>query len=206
MKFVNCLGYSFIIALILVALYFIFKKIKEQNEDLTNEINNEETNNEQIKEETEDVDVNSLKQEEIKIKPEFEENGIMESGYDIILPENTEDFKNFKNIENEETEDLSDKYNKEVKKIKESDNYFINLGDIDGSLRFSEQSKICGGKQYPVKFNLENKKRILDNKKNYMKSTPYVGGYGNNNYGFTCVDKEVGKFLECRGNNGCKTE
>jgi hypothetical protein len=234
MKITNCIGYAFVIAIIIVALFIITKRIKEQNEMLTNiddQLDNKVLYTTSIDEynkfindpsKTFEIDVlnnndlNSGKQakskvsENLKTKPMFQDNvkGLIESGSDIILP-SQEDIKkrnqdqNYKN----KNEHIMDYYKRQLNNIlrKDDDNYFIDLGDLDGSLRYSDQSHACGIPQFPPPFKLSGNEKILKKRMNgtYRKSTPYMGGFNGENNGFTCVNENVGKFLECRGNNGC---
>ena len=237
MKFNNCIGYAFVIALIIVTLFIIVKRIKEQNEMLTNiddqldnkvfytttvddynkYINNPSNTFETSVLNNKDVNEGKLGKskvtENIETKPMFKDSkrGLMESGSDIMLPtkQDIEDRNKKINEKNKANcnNHMMDYYKTQFKNIlrKDDDNYFIDLGDIDGSLRFSDQSHACGIPQFPPPFKLSGNEKILKKRMNgtYRKSTPYMGGFNGENNGFTCVNENVGKFLECRGNNGC---
>lgn len=216
MKQINCVCYSFITALIIVALYLLIKKIRKINENLDNaEVNDQEKDNIfnslisedrgkypiKIVNEGEKTD-KELKQEKIIIEPQFYNpaNQMIDAAYDVIQ----DGPKNPFIIEQPGNNEVSD----DKQEIK--DGYFIDVGEVDGTLRDLNQNYLCGSPKWPVGFDLNTDKEIEEKikKGEYVRHSPYTGSGINKgqDYSFTCIPQKVNKFLYCRGNNACKHE
>ena len=211
---IKCLTcYSFLIALIIVCLILIFKKLRIVNnklEDFNNTMDKNNVYDSLIDNDGKypikiinpgENDKYDQQQEKILIEPQFiNKNNIID-----VLPDGDENpFKtDYDYLKNDES----------AEKNKIEDSYFYNLGDIDGSLRNVNSHYICGKKQWPVGFDLKINKEIADNVKNdvYSRTSPYTSGMssmsygkeGQRDYGFACVDKKVDNWYYCRGGNAC---
>ena len=235
MKYLNCVCYSLTLALIIVALFLIVKKIKSLNEKLDNVEVNDQTRdniyNSLISEDEGKYPIKILNegevlkgkagdskvQERIMIEPQFYNvaNQMVDAAYDVIQDGNKNPFiiepPGDNEVESRNIKDdklLKNKIENEVNALLSSkqEGYFIDLGEIDGSLRHAKQSYICGSPQWPVGFDLKINKEIADKVKSceYVRTSPYTGGDDQHyNYSFTCVDKDINNFLYCRGNNAC---
>lgn len=212
--------YSFLIALVIVCLVLIFKRLKNINNKL------EEFNNTMDKNNVYDSlidndgkypikiinpgenDKYDHQQEKILIEPQFmNKNNIIDAAFDVLPNSDENPFKtDYDYLKNDE--------NKDKNKIKDS--YFYDLGEIDGSLRNVKSHYICGKKQWPVGFDLKIDKEIADNVKNdvYSRTSPYTSGMssmsygkdGQKDYGFACIDKKIDNWYYCRGGNACDSK
>lgn len=232
MKLKCLICYSFIIAIIIIGLIIISKKLKIINsniENFNNSISDKVNVYNSLIDNTGDFPPKVInagennkfeyKEDEFIIKPQFynSSNHIIDSAYEVLPEkENESPFKFITDFlsSNETNKEASNKEVKEGKEGKEMEKgYFIDVGEIDGSLREVKSNYLCGKKQWPIGFDLKTNTEILENVKNnkYSRNSPYNSGmsamsYGKDgeaNYGFACVDNSLNDWYYCRGGNAC---
>lgn len=221
MNNINLISYSFIIALVIVALLMITKKLFKLNKKIESfkDIDNVDSKNildsfisnsgsypVKIINPGENEDYEN-QQEKINIEPQFldDRNKIIDAAYDVLPPDDKKGnpFKKIISLIHDEPED--------EKMNPKKNNYIYDLGDINGSLRNIDTNYVCGKQQWPVGFDINVKDEIKDNLKKYSRKSPYTSGlvargYGKEglkDYGFVCMDNNVNKWFYCRGGNAC---
>lgn len=221
MNNLNLVSYSFIIALVIVALILISKKLFNLHKKIESfkEVEQQEKNNlydsyisesgsypVKILNPGENVNYES-QQEKISIEPQYLNNTtkIIDAFYDV-MPDNN------KNPADKIDSFLNDKSINETDNYKDND-YVYDLGEINGSLRNVDSNYACGKQQWPVGFDLNVNKKIGNNvqKGEYSRRSPYTSGMitqnygttGQKDYGFACVNKDINKWFYCRGGNAC---
>ena len=230
MKLKCLICYSFIIAIVIIGLIIISKKLKIINsniENFNNSINDKVNVYNSLIDNKGDFPPKVInagennqfeyKEDEFIIKPQYynSANHIIDSAYEVLPEkENESPFKFITDFlsSNETNKEATNKEIKSEEKEMEK-GYFLDLGDIDGSLREVKSNYLCGKKQWPVGFDLKTNKEISENVKNnkYSRNSPYNSGMsamsygkdGESNYGFACVDNSLSDWYYCRGGNAC---
>lgn len=227
MNNLNLVSYSFIIALVIVALILISKKLFNLHKNIESfkEVEQVEKNNlyDSYISESGSYPIKVLnpgepqdyesQQEKISIEPQYNnnQNKIIDAVYDV-LPETSEDGST-KNPFDKIDSLLDDKQIDETDNYKDND-YIYDLGEVNGSLRDVDSNYVCGKQQWPVGFDLNVNEKIGKNveKGEYSRRSPYnsgmisqnYGSSGQKDYGFACVDKKINNWFYCRGGNACK--